>query len=157
VLGRIRRLEQARVIVKYETRLDAKLLGFGLTAFILVRSEEAVGSHEGGEKLTRIPGVQEVHYLAGDFHYWLKVRVGDTDGLARILEGIGAVPGIRDTRTTLVLSTIKESLLLPLGSSQAQAAGQATARGRTRSSQGHRGSKRRGSVSPPKRAATQRG
>jgi Lrp/AsnC family transcriptional regulator, leucine-responsive regulatory protein len=114
VLERIRKLERSRVIVAYEARLDPRRLGLGITAFILVRSEEPVGSHEGGGRLSRLSDVQEVHYLAGEFHYWLKVHVADTDGLARLLKQIGAIPGVRDTRTTLVLSTIKETLALPL-------------------------------------------
>ena len=115
VFERIRKLEARGLIRGYEARLSPKDLGFGLVAFIYVRGEERVGSMETGELLAKIPEVQEVHHIAGEDCYLLKVRTADTDALGRLLrDKIGPLEQVRSTRTTIVLTTIKESGQLPI-------------------------------------------
>ena len=115
VFERIRKLEARGLIRGYETRLSPKDLGLGLVAFIYVRGEEQVGSMEVGELLSKIPEVQEVHHIAGEDCYLLKVRTADTDALGRLLrEKIGCLDQVRSTRTTIVLETIKEDARVPL-------------------------------------------
>lgn len=115
ILDRIRKLEQRKIIQGYTTRIDAAAVGLGLTAFILVRTEERVGSATIGQALARIPEVQELHHVAGEDCYLVKVRVADTEGLSRLLrERFGRLKGVRNTRSTIVLSTVKETAALPL-------------------------------------------
>jgi len=115
ILDRIRKLEQRGVIQGYTTRIDAAAVGLGLTAFILVRTEERVGSGAIGQALARIPEVQELHHVAGEDCYLVKVRVPDTEGLSRLLHNrFGRLKGVRNTRSTIVLSTVKETAALPL-------------------------------------------
>jgi Lrp/AsnC family transcriptional regulator, leucine-responsive regulatory protein len=74
-----------------------------------------VGSGTIGQALARIPEVQELHHVAGEDCYLVKVRVPDTEGLSRLLrERFGRLKGVRSTRSTIVLSTVKESPALPL-------------------------------------------
>lgn len=115
ILDRIRKLEQRGVIQGYTTRIAPGAVGLGLTAFVLVRTEERVGSGAIGQALARIPEVQELHHVAGEDCYLVKVRVPDTEGLSRLLrERFGRLRGVRNTRSTIVLSTVKESAALPL-------------------------------------------
>jgi Lrp/AsnC family transcriptional regulator, leucine-responsive regulatory protein len=114
VLERVRKLEKRGVILGYEARVNPKALDLGLTCFTFVRTEEPVGSVETGRKLAEIPEVLEVHHTAGQDCYLLKVRVADTEHLARLLKNYGLAPEVRDTRTTIVLTTIKESAKLPM-------------------------------------------
>ncbi len=115
ILDRIRKLEQRKIIQGYTTRIDAAAVGLGLTAFILVRTEERVGSATIGQALSRIPEVLELHHVAGEDCYLVKVRVADTESLSRLLrERFGRLKGVRNTRTTIVLSTVKENGALPL-------------------------------------------
>ena len=115
ILERIRKLEQRGVIQGYTTRINAAAVGLGLTAFILVRTEERVGSGAIGQALARIPEVQELHHVAGEDCYLVKVRVPDTEGLSRLLHNrFGRLKGVRNTRSTIVLSTVKETAALPL-------------------------------------------
>ncbi len=81
ILDRIRKLEQRGVVQGYTASIDAGAVGLGLTAFILVRTEERVGSGAIGQALARIPEVQELHHVAGEDCYLAKVRVADTEGL----------------------------------------------------------------------------
>ncbi len=116
ILERIRKLEARGVIEGYEGRLAPKAIGLGLTAFVFVRSEEAAGAVRTGAALSAISEVQEVHHVAGEDCYLVKVRARDTEDLARLLrERLGAIPQVRSTRTTIVLGTLKETAQLPLG------------------------------------------
>lgn len=115
ILERIRKLEARGVILGYEARLDPHALGRGLLAFVFVRADERVGSGETGARLAVIPGVQEVHHIAGEDCYLVKVRVKDTEALARLLrDRFGALDAVRSTRTTIVLTTLKETATLPV-------------------------------------------
>lgn len=115
VLERIRKLEERGVIQAYEARIDARAVGVGLLAFVAVRVEEHVGSEDAGRRLAELPEVLEVHHVAGEDCYLLKVRAPDTETLGLVLrDRIGPIEGVRSTRTTVVLRTLKESGVLPL-------------------------------------------
>jgi len=114
ILERMRKLERKGIIQKYEVRLNPKALGLVLTVLIMVKTEERVGSVEIGYELAKISEVQEVYFTAGEYNYLLKARVSDTDALTELLRKFGAIPGVKDTRTTLVLNDIKETLALDL-------------------------------------------
>lgn len=115
IFERIRKLEARGLIRGYEARLDPRALGLGLLAFVLVRTDERLGMAQTGEVLATIPEVQEVHHIAGEDCYLVKVRTADTASLGRLLrERFGAIESVRSTRTTIVLSTLKESAQLPM-------------------------------------------
>ncbi len=119
IFERIRKLEARGVIEGYETRLNPRALNAGLLAFVFVRDEAAYGTLETGAALAAIPEVQEVHNVAGEDCYLVKVRVADTDALARLLrERFGAIPSIRSTRTTIVLDSLKETAQINLKRSE---------------------------------------
>jgi Lrp/AsnC family leucine-responsive transcriptional regulator len=116
ILERIRKLESRGVIRGYEARLDPKQVGARLLAFVFVRAEERVGDAHAGDLLAQIPEVQEVHHVAGEDCYLVKVRAEGTEALGRLLrESFGAIENVRATRTTIVLDTVKETGTLPLG------------------------------------------
>jgi Lrp/AsnC family leucine-responsive transcriptional regulator len=113
VLERVRKLEERGVIRGYLAEIDPKAIEFGLTAFISVRTSEC-GDGVGSE-LSAIPEVQEVHEVAGEDCFFIKVRARDTDHLGRLLrERIKAIPRVLNTRTTVVLKSFKETLALPI-------------------------------------------
>ncbi len=114
VLERVRKLERKGVLKGYEAIVDPKAVGQSLTAFIFVHVNEGVGVTGTGARLAKVPGVIEVHYCAGKDSYLIKVRCEDTDGLARMLGKIGRIESVRDTNSTIVLNTIKESRAIPL-------------------------------------------
>jgi len=115
VFERIRKLEEKGIIRGYTAIVDPKPLDAGLLAFILARAEERVGTQATAEALARIPEVLEVHHVAGEDCAIAKVRVKDTDALAKLLrDDFGKVKTLKSTRTTIVLSTIKETSRIPL-------------------------------------------
>jgi Lrp/AsnC family leucine-responsive transcriptional regulator len=110
VLERVRKLEQRGLVLGYEARLSPEAVGLGLTAFVFVRVEERPYTGKIGRTLAAIAEVQEVHVIAGEDCYLLKVRARDTADLARVIrERLNAVRGVLSTRTTIVLETVKET------------------------------------------------
>jgi len=115
VLERIRKLEDRGFIQGYSTRLNASGLGLGLLAYVFVRSEGGVWQGDFAKTLSAIPEVQEVHHIAGEDCFLVKVRTRDTNSLGTLIrDAIGAIPSVRSTRTTIVLETAKETTDLPL-------------------------------------------
>ncbi len=112
VLERVKKLEERGVIQGYATEINPKAVGFGLTAFVFVRTSFC-GSI--GELLAEIPEVLEVHDIAGEDCYLLKVRAKNTDELGKFFrEKLKNLSEIISTRTTIVLQTIKETTALPI-------------------------------------------
>ncbi|MFI5272583.1 MAG: Lrp/AsnC family transcriptional regulator [Ktedonobacterales bacterium] len=115
IFERIRKLESRGVIEGYTARVNPRALARGLLAFIYVRADERLGAPETSARLAVLPEVQEVHHIAGEDCFLVKVRVADTEALSRFLrECLGAIDTISSTRTTIVLSTVKETAALPL-------------------------------------------
>lgn len=115
VFERIRKLEERGVIEGYQARLNPRALGLPLVAFVFVRTAEPPGGCDAAAQLAEIAGVQEVHHIAGEDCYLVKVRAADPEALGRMLrEEFGAIGTVRSTRTTIVLETIRESAELPL-------------------------------------------
>ena len=115
VYERIRKLEERGVIRGYEARLGARELGWGLVAYVFVRTADRPGQTSTGEELARLAEVQEVHHVAGEDCFLLKVRAPDTEALGRLLrDRIGSLPTVTSTRTTIVLETLKDTARLPL-------------------------------------------
>jgi Lrp/AsnC family leucine-responsive transcriptional regulator len=119
-LERVRKLEERGFIKGYAAALDPHMLELGLLAFIFMRVDEindVVGkADKTAEELAALPSVLELHHLAGEDCFLVKVRARDTDDLYRILkEEFGPFKSIRSTRTTIVLKTVKETQRLPVG------------------------------------------
>lgn len=117
VLERIRKLEEKGIIEGYEVRMNPRSVGLGAIAYVRVKAEEPTPGNPVGEALTRIPAVQEVHQVAGEDSYLVKLRVADLESLGRTLrERFQSIPGVRSTRTDIVLTSLKETLNVPLDS-----------------------------------------
>jgi Lrp/AsnC family leucine-responsive transcriptional regulator len=115
VLERIRKLERRGVLRGYAARLDPGAVGRGLLAFVFVQADERAGEADLGEELASLPEALEVHHIAGEDCYLVKVRCPSTDALGRLLkERITVLPQVRRTRTTVVLGTIREGWDLPI-------------------------------------------
>jgi Lrp/AsnC family transcriptional regulator, leucine-responsive regulatory protein len=129
IFERIRKLEARGTIKGYEARIDPVALDRSLLAFVFVRAEEKLDCPKTGEELARIPEVQEVHHVAGEDCYLVKVRVANTEALGKLLrERFGVIPTVRSTRTTIVLTTIKETATLPIAPAYEETADAASAK-----------------------------
>jgi len=116
ILERVKKLEQKDVILQYHAKINPAALGQTLLSFIFIKCADIMEDHI-PQMLSEIPEVQEVHDIAGDDGYLIKVRTADTAGLVDLMRNsIGKIDGILSTRTTIVLETIKEhqKLVIPV-------------------------------------------
>jgi Lrp/AsnC family transcriptional regulator, leucine-responsive regulatory protein len=109
IMERLRKLEAKGIIRDYVALIDPHVVERGLLAFVAVRTSEHGPDMPSAVELSRIPEVLEVHHVAGDDCYLLKVRARDAEHLGQILrQQIASAPSVISTRTTIVLETVKE-------------------------------------------------
>ncbi len=110
--NRVRALEQAGFIEGYAALLSQRALGLPDTVLI----EVTLDRHDDdmlirfGEELAKLPEVMEANLLTGDYDYLIKVAVAGTEGYERFLrQRLYKIPGIRHSRSTFVLRTLKRT------------------------------------------------
>jgi Lrp/AsnC family leucine-responsive transcriptional regulator len=112
VLERVRRLTRDGYILGYEARLNPAKLGAGLMVFVEVLLDRTVQDvMDTFRAAVQVrPEILECHLVAGGFDYLLKTRVAD---MAAYREFIGSViwtlPGVRETRTYVVMEEVKNT------------------------------------------------
>ena len=112
---RMRKLEESGIIRKYVAILDQEKMGFDITAFIEVFIEEPRYERLFAEKMRKIEEVQECHFVSGEGSCLLKVKTQNRLSLKNLLlDKINSMKGVRETRTIIVLSTVKEETILNL-------------------------------------------
>lgn len=115
VLERMRRLETKKIIQKYSATIDSNKVGLNLTAFVMIKSNGPVVDTKTAKEIGKIPEVQEVHIVAGEDCFLVKVKVADTNSLNHLLRNkFGKIENIKSTSTTIVLETVKESTKLTI-------------------------------------------
>jgi Lrp/AsnC family leucine-responsive transcriptional regulator len=115
VLERIRKLEKQGYIDGYEVRLNPKRFNRSLVAFVIVNTQKATDEKNVAKNLSAIPEIQEVHYVAGEDAFLVKVRVSDNEELGRFVrQKISTIKAVKSTRTSIVLSTYKETARIPI-------------------------------------------
>src|SRR6267142_5379485 len=116
--NRIRKMEADGVIQGYTARIDPAAIGFTETVIVQVtlesHSEETL--YDFGRTLEQIPEVLEAYLVSGDYDYYIRIAVKDTRDYERLLrERLYRIPGIRHSKSSFVLRTLKESQI-PLSS-----------------------------------------
>ncbi len=110
VLERIRKLEKQGYIDGYEVRLNPQRFRRGMVGFIHLAMDAKANENDLVAKLAAIDEIQEIHFIAGEDGYLIKVRVAGTEELDKLVrEHIRTIAGVRATRTSIVLTTIKET------------------------------------------------
>lgn len=118
-LERIRKLKERGIINGYHAHINPKSVGLGLLAFIHIKTNANREKWDVADIASRIPEVLEVHDIAGEDCYLVKLRTRDTESLYELLrEKFGSIPSVESTRTTIVLRTTKETTVLPIKEDQ---------------------------------------
>lgn len=102
---RVKRLEARGYVRAYAAQLDNKLLGLELTALVSCYTTPDCTYESFIARLSALPEVCEVHSVAGEESFVLKVVTRSTAHLDELLSRLKAVAGMARTKTTLVLST----------------------------------------------------
>src|SRR5690606_1011330 len=109
IVERVKKLEQKEVILQYNAKIKPDAVGQKFLSYIFIKASDGIGTVTTGQALAAIPEVQEVHEIAGDDGYLVKVRTADSSSLVDLIRrSFSQIPGIISTRTTIVLDTVKE-------------------------------------------------
>jgi len=110
---RIKRLTKSGIIEQFTIKPNYAKLGKPVTAFILVAyapghkmAQETVAA-----KIAKIPGVHEVHIIAGEWDMLLKARASSIEDMGNlVVRKIRDLDGVSKTYTMSVFSTISEQV-----------------------------------------------
>jgi alanyl-tRNA synthetase len=114
---RVRRLEEAGVIARYAAVLDPVRLGLPIQAFVMValesHAEEVVaGFHQA---IAERPEVLAAYAMSGEMDYLLHILAPDFEAYAEFaLKALLRMPGVKETRSSFVLSTLKPPAEVPV-------------------------------------------
>jgi Lrp/AsnC family leucine-responsive transcriptional regulator len=111
---RIKKMESEGVIQGYTVRIDPAAVGFSESVVVQLtlesHNDETLDAF--GKMLADIPEVLEAYLVSGDYDYYIRIAVRDTRDYERLLrERLYRIPGIRQSKSSFVLRTLKESLL----------------------------------------------
>ena len=112
VRERVKKLEQRGIIKGYTALLDPAALDLSVLAFISVRYNTK--TEAGARAIVQMPEVMEAHHVAGEDNLLVKVRCCAPQDLERVLERLWDTGSVASTKTTIVLSSHKETCGLPL-------------------------------------------
>lgn len=111
---RLRKLEEGDVINGYRAVLNPKKVELGVTAFILILADSSKGNPEFVQRAVDHPEILECHSITGEGSHLLKIRTRNTETLEKLINQLHTWDGVKDTRTMVVLSCVKETTVLPL-------------------------------------------
>jgi Lrp/AsnC family leucine-responsive transcriptional regulator len=106
---RLHKLEEKKVIEGYYAKLNRNAFGFDIMAYILVMMESSKYYKSLISHVEKLPQILECHSVLGEGSHLLKAISKNTESLEKLLSEIQSWPGVMATKTTFVLSTIKET------------------------------------------------
>jgi DNA-binding Lrp family transcriptional regulator len=117
VFAKTKRMESEGIIKAYKAVLDARRLGRGATAFILVSFEQqspgqqiSPTQRDVAKEIAKLKEVQEVHIISGDWDILAKVKAKDVDMVGKlVLDRVRLIKGVKRTLTCMVFETEKET------------------------------------------------
>ena len=104
---RIKKLRQLGILRGFHADIDPGKVGKGTLAFILIKAQPKLYDNVLG-KLSKLKDIYELYDVTGEFYALAKVRVGNREELAKLLDEIGRIDGVESTYTMYVLRVIKE-------------------------------------------------
>ena len=115
--ARVKRLEEQGVIRQYTTLIDPEAVGYDMLCFVHINLQ--VHQFEQVERFREVvqqmPEVLECHHLTGEYDYLLKVVIRSRRDLERfVVNQLTPIPGVARIPTSLVLTEVKVTTMLPL-------------------------------------------
>lgn len=104
VQDRLRRLEEQGVIAGYSLKLTRDVDKGGIRAFVTI-SVEPRRQIEVARLLQRFPQFETLHTVSGKFDLVAQVKTRSAEEMDKLIDELGAIPGITRTETAVILST----------------------------------------------------
>ena len=107
VIERIRKLEESRIIREYTIIVDEKKTGNDMIALMEASLEHPRYFDHFAEAISDMDTIVSCYYQTGDFDLLLKIACRSSDELEQIHREIMSLEGVSDTRTHVVLKSVK--------------------------------------------------
>lgn len=114
VQNRLNRLHDSGVITRIAPHIDAKAMGYPVTAFCSLQIQQNLGQDGMADKLAQIPEILELHTVSGSSDFLVKIVARSTADLQRVLDSISATEGMGRSSSTVVLASHFENRTIPL-------------------------------------------
>lgn len=116
-MERVKRLEKDGYIEGYYARVNPAALGYSMLVFVEIalsyQSPDAFDSFN--KAVAQLPYIMECHLVSGDSDYLLKARIRDMTEYRELLgEMLLTLPGVKNSKSYIVMEEVKESLALPI-------------------------------------------
>ncbi|HKI79140.1 MAG TPA: Lrp/AsnC family transcriptional regulator [Ignavibacteriaceae bacterium] len=109
VSERMHKLEEKGYIQGYFTKLNRKAFGYDILAYVFVTMESSKHYKSLISKAEKNTQIIECHSVLGEGSHLLKIIAKDTESLEKLLGEIQSWTGVISTKTTYILSAIKET------------------------------------------------
>jgi DNA-binding Lrp family transcriptional regulator len=116
-LERVKKLENSGYIQSYHAKLNIRQLGLGVTTFVSIKlaKHNKKSTEDFLQKIGQIDDVVECHYITGISDYLLKIVSKDIESYQSLmLNKISEIEEIDNMQTHVVLSTPKDSMVVPI-------------------------------------------
>ncbi len=116
-LERVKKLETSGIIESYHAELNRRKVGLGVMTFVQVTlsGHRKAITQQFIDTVNAVPQIVECHHVTGSCDFLLKVISEDMDAYQRLItDTINEIEVVAGTQTMVILSTIKNSKVLPV-------------------------------------------
>lgn len=116
-LERVKKLETSGIIESYHAQLNRRKIGLGVMTFVQVTlsGHRKAITDQFIDTVNSVPEIVECHHVTGSCDFLLKVIAEDMDAYQRLItDTINEIEVVASTQTMVILSTIKNSKVLPV-------------------------------------------
>lgn len=104
---RIKKLDEAGVILGSRLMVDPRSLGFDVCAFIGIRLQDPSKNMTTVENLRKIPEIVECHFVTGEYNLLIKLYCIDNEHLMNtIFDSILQIQGVSTTQTYISMNEV---------------------------------------------------
>ena len=116
-LERVKKLETSGIIESYHAQLNRRKIGLGVMTFVQVTlsGHRKAITDQFIDTVNSVPEIVECHHVTGSCDFLLKVISEDMDPYQRLItDTVNEIEVVASTQTMVILSTIKNSKVLPV-------------------------------------------
>lgn len=114
VTERIRKLQEAGIIKRFQAVVDPKSVGLDMAAIITVMSDSSQYYKEVTAAAHETPEVVQCFSTTGNGSHTLLINTKNSKTLEDLLRKVQGWPGVIRTETQIILSTYKTGMVVPI-------------------------------------------
>jgi len=113
VHDRIKKMIKKDVIKNFTVTTNYKNIGLNSTVFIFISflPKSEISQRELAKRISKLPGVYEVHIISGEYDLLIKVRGTSLEEIGKlVIDRLRSIDGVGRTLTCTCFETVKEEI-----------------------------------------------